>query len=61
MTYYFRSKAGNKVIGIDADRVTEYDLLFTMGDERCMFYPTTTDEIKTKGRSGGGGSGPSRR
>ena len=33
MTHYFKNKAGNKVIGIDADRVTEYDLLFTMGNE----------------------------
>ena len=48
MTHYFRNKAANKVIGIDADRVTEYDLLFTMGDEQPLIFPTTTEEIKYK-------------
>lgn len=33
MTYYFRNEAGNRVIAIDGDRVTEFKLLFTMGDE----------------------------
>ena len=46
MTHYFRNKEWNKVIGIDADRVTEYDLLFTMGDEQPLIFPTTTEEIK---------------
>jgi len=46
MTHYFRNKAGNKVIGIDADRVTEYDLLFTMGDEQPLIFTTTTEEVK---------------
>lgn len=42
MTHYFRNKAGNKVIGIDADRVTEYDLLFT-NDNRA--FQTTTVKL----------------
>lgn len=33
MTHYFRNELGNRVIAIDGDRVTEFKLLFTMGDE----------------------------
>lgn len=64
MTYYFRNKAGNRVIAIDGDRVTEFTLLFTMGVDMATGVDTTatvelepadnpvdTKSVKTKKKS----------
>ncbi len=48
MTHYFKNKEGNKMIGVDGDRVTEYDLMFTVGvnetfeEETLIVEPTKT-------------------
>lgn len=42
MTHYFKNKEGNKVIGVDGDRVTEYDLMYTVGVNETF----KTDEVK---------------
>ena len=42
MTHYFKNKRGNKVIGVDGDRVTEYDLMYTVGVNETF----KTDEVK---------------
>lgn len=31
MTHYFKNKEGNKMIGVDGGRVTEYEMMFTNG------------------------------
>lgn len=57
MTHYFRNEAGNRVIAIDGDRVTEFTLLFTVGDDMAITQPTpdmyvaettNTDTVDTK-------------
>ena len=52
MTHYFKNKEGNKVIGVDGERVTEYDLMYTVGvnetfkDETLIVEPTKTVILK---------------
>lgn len=42
MTHYFRNEAGNRVIAVDGDRVTEFALLFTMGSDSTLDIETVT-------------------